>query len=322
MIRTSHVGSFPFDYRSGLPCRILRELREIGIDAPPYPQLRDFVEIYLEPLVEEGLIERRAGFYYADPEKLADAEPPEPRLAEAEESAGCREDIEWLRGPVTGVFTLASKIYVREGLGLENTLLTNKEVVTGFLKQYVLRAAKKLVGLGYNIVFFDEPILGVMVGRRRILYGYTAHEITGVYEEILGEISVEKGIHVCGSISPKLFEILTGINGLDIVNLEFYGSRKNLDRIDQALLERSGKKLAPGIASSKQPRIESVDEILGLLEKISEKAGGRIDLVSADCGFGGLKGMMPDDDLHEIVMGKLRNIVEAVRIYRERHGMG
>ena len=322
MIRTSHVGSFPFNYTPELPCRILRELREIGVDAPPYPQLRDFVEIYLEPLVEAGLIEKKAGFYYADPDKLIDAEPPEPSLAEAEEAAYCREDIKWLRGPVTGVFTLASKIYVREGLGLENTLLTNKEIVTGFLKEYVGRTAKKLVGLGYNIVFFDEPILGVMVGRRRILYGYKANEITSVYEEILGEINVEKGIHVCGSISPKLFEILAGINGLDIVNLEFYSSRKNLDRIDPGLLEKTGKKLAPGIASSKQPRIESVDELLGLLEAVAEKAGGRIDLVSADCGFGGLKGMMPDEDLHEIVLGKLRNIVEAVRLYKERHGMG
>ena len=313
MIRTSHVGSFPFTHRPGIVCRIMDELRRIGLDAPPYPQIRDFVEIYLEPLVETGLLEKRNGFYYADPDNLTGAEPPDPVLWEAEEAAGCRAGFKWLRGPVTGVFTLASKIYWGEGLGLENTLLAKKEVVKGFLARYVRRAAEKLVSLGYNIIFFDDPILGVMVGRRRILYGYSGEDIRELYTRIMEGLGVEKGIHVCGRVSNKLFRLLTSIEELRYINLEFHDSRRNLQVIDLEALEQGGKFLAPGIASSRRPTVEPVEEIRGLLEEVYMGAGGRVDLVSADCGFAGLRGALPEEDLWGIVLGKLKNIVDAVK---------
>ncbi len=313
MIRTSHVGSFPFTYKPGIICKIMGELRRIGLDAPPYPQVRDFVEIYLDPLVEAGLLEKKNGFYHADPDSLIGAEPPLPVLQEAEEATECREGFKWLRGPVTGVFTLASKIYWREGLGLENTLLAKKDVVRGFLARYVRRAAEKLVGLGYNIIFFDEPILGVMVGRRRILYGYGEEDIRGLYTNIMKGLPAEKGIHVCGRVSDKLFRLLTSIDELRYINLEFHDSRRNLQVIDPEALERGDKILAPGVASSKRPVVEPVEDIRGLLKEVYVRAGGRIDLVSADCGFGGLSGALPEEDLWGIVLGKLKNIVDAVK---------
>ncbi len=313
MIRTSHVGSFPFSYSPGLVCRIMDELRRIGLDVPPYPQVRDFVEIYLEPLVEAGLLEKRNGFYHANPDNLVGAEPPHPVLREAEEASGCREGFKWLRGPVTGVFTLASKIYWGEGLGLENTLLAKKEVVKGFLARYVRRAAEKLVSLGYNIIFFDEPILGVMVGRRRILYGYSEEEIRGLYNDIMAGLPADKGIHVCGRVSDKLFQLLTRIEELRYINLEFHDSRRNLQVIDPEALEQGGKILAPGVVSSRRPTVESVGEIQELLKIVYMRARGRIDLVSADCGFGGLRGALPEEDLWGIVFGKLSNMIDVVK---------
>lgn len=313
MIRTSHVGSFPFTYRQGVVCRIMNELRRIGLDAPPYPQVRDFVEIYLEPLVEAGLLEKRNGLYYANPDNLAGAEPPDPVLREAEEASRCRGGFKWLRGPVTGVFTLASKIYWGEGIGLENTLLAKKEVVKGFLARYVRRAAEKLVSLGYDIIFFDEPILGVMVGRRRILYGYSQGDIRELYTGIMKRLPVEKGIHVCGRVSDKLFRLLTSIEELRYINLEFHDSRRNLQVIDPEALEQGDKILAPGIASSRRPTVEPVEEIQELLKEVYMRARGRIDLVSADCGFGGLSGTLPEEDLWGIVFGKLSNIIDAVK---------
>ena len=61
--RTSHVGSFPLDYAKDLVERILVELHEIGLSVPPYPQMRSFIDIYLEPLAKRGVLEKRGVFY-------------------------------------------------------------------------------------------------------------------------------------------------------------------------------------------------------------------------------------------------------------------
>ena len=45
-MRTSHVGSFPLQNLR----KVMVDLYEIGLDVPPCPQMRDFVEIYIKPL--------------------------------------------------------------------------------------------------------------------------------------------------------------------------------------------------------------------------------------------------------------------------------
>ncbi len=320
MIRTSHVGSFPLPPSFENIERIVDDLYSIGLDAPPYPQLRSFINIYLDPLKDLGVLFERDGFYFLDdPEKLSLLEDYKPHVLEAEQTIeivrGGRYGFKWLRAPVTGVFTLASRIYLSRniGEGLKATLLARKDLIEP-MKTYVAKHLEYMSRLGYNILFIDEPVLGVIVGRRRILFGYTGEDIVETINTLFNKLSGEHGIHVCGRISPRLFKLLASVEKLDILNFEFHDSPTNLKVIDGELLVSSGKKLAPGIASSKKPVVEDIEELKQILLGTGERVDWRIDLVSADCGFGGLSVEGGDQwRAYRIGIEKLRNIVRVVK---------
>jgi len=318
-LRTSHVGSFPLDYSRENVDRIMKDLWSIGIDVPPYPQLRSFIDIYLQPLLNEGIIYSKNGFYYINFNQIDHIHKIKPKISEAEDAINAMIKynllFKWLRAPVTGPFTLASRIYVDDlSKGLYATLLGKKDFIMDALAPYIRSFVEYLVDLGYNVLFLDEPILGVIVGKKRIILGYNEEYIIDTINYILKGIRVEKGIHVCGRISDKLFKILAKIDSLDILNFEFYDTRENLEIIDHKVLEKNNKLLAPGIVSAKNPSIESLDEIKKLLEKIYRIANGRIDLVSGDCGFAGLRNALDNPlDSYRISIEKLMRIVAIVR---------
>lgn len=317
MIRTSHVGSFPLQHSIANLKRIINDLYLLGLDVPPYPQLRNFIEIYLEPLASSGIIEKKGGFYFSDKNRILSSEFPEPSIPEAQYMARILEaegySFKWIRGPVTGPFTLASRIYLEKDLtkGMASTALVVKEIVEKFAL-YTKSFIEYLAKLGFNVLFVDEPVLGVIVGRRRILYGYQDSEIISIIDKVFEDVPGEHGIHVCGRISPKLFNLLTQVENIDILNFEFYDTPKNIEIIDSSKLLDNGKKLAPGIVSAKKPQIESLDEVRKLLSKINEKASGQIDLVSADCGFGGLSVNNDREKAYIIGLEKLKTVIKAV----------
>ncbi len=318
MIRTSHVGSFPLQHNIDNLRRIINDLYSLGLDVPPYPQLRNFIEIYLEPLVSSGIIEKKGDFYFGKKNRILDAEFPDPSIPEAEYMIKLLKtegyDFKWIRGPVTGPFTLASRIYLEKDLtkGMASTSLTVKEIVEKFAS-YSRSFIEYLSKLGFDVLFIDEPVLGVIVGRRRILYGYQDSDIINIIDKVFEGIPGEHGIHVCGRISPKLFDLLTQVKNIDILNFEFYDTPKNIEIIEASKLINNGKKLAPGVVSAKKPQIESLEDVRELLLKINQKANGQIDLVSADCGFGGLSINNDREKAYRIGLEKLKIVIEAVK---------
>jgi len=318
-MRVSHVGSFPLDYSRDNVYRAMSDLWRIGVDAPPYPQLRSFIDIYLEPLVREGIVWREDGFYYVKLDRVEDVAGIKPCVPEAVDALEAIRELglgfKWLRAPVTGVFTLASRLYVEKDVsrGFYATLLTRKEIVEDILTRYIRSFVDYMVSLGYNIVFIDEPVLGVLVGRKRIALGYTEDYIVDVMEKVLRGLSVERGVHVCGRVSDKLFQLLLSIESINVVNLEFHDTPGNLEVLDKRMLEKYDKLIAPGIVSARKPVIEDPREIKDLLNKIIDKTGGRIDLVSGDCGFAGLKNALTDPlQSYYIAIKKLETIVNIV----------
>lgn len=323
---TSHVGSFPLEPFRGAEEKILSDLHAIGLDVPPYPQLRSFIDIYLEPLAKKELIEKKGNYYYADPKRLAEEKPPYVDVPEAKATTEVvrsrKLGFKGLRAPITGAFTLASRVYFdNPERGLRATMISKPDVVYTFFKNYVLGVVEYMVRLGYTLIVLDEPILGVIVGKRRILYGHTAESIREVLEEVYeyrgGALG---GIHVCGRISSRLFELLVEVNGLKVLNFEFKDTPENLEVISGELLEEYDKVLAPGVASAKKPVVEGYGETLNLLTKIYSKAKGRVDYVSADCGFSGLKGATGDPwEAYQIGLRKLETIVRVVRAFEEKN---
>lgn len=171
------------------------------------------------------------------------------------------------------------------------------------------------------MIVLDEPILGVIVGKKRILYGHTTESIKGVLEELYRyKGNALGGIHVCGRISSKLFELLVEVNGLSVLNFEFKDTPENLESIIGGLLEQYNKVLAPGIVSAKKPVVESYNETFDLLAKIYGKTKGRVDYVSADCGFNGLKGTTKDPwEAYRIGLKNLETIIKVVRDFEKKN---
>lgn len=110
--------------------------------------------------------------------------------------------------------------------------------------------------LDYNILFIEELVLGIIVGKRKILFDISKQEIIDAINYLFSKVPGEHSIHVCGRLSPKLFEILVKMNKLDILNFEFYDNPLNIESINPNLLEENNKVLAPGIASAKKSFIE------------------------------------------------------------------
>jgi len=219
-----------------------------------------------------------------------------------------------LRAPVTGAFTLASRMNVdpQKPPTVDNSVVALREYM-GLLVDYVRRHLEYMARLGYTVLFIDEPFLGVIVGRRRILLGYIEDDILDYISKVYGGLPGEHGIHVCGRISPRLFSILSRAEHLHILNFEFHDNPENTSSINPRQLLEAGKKLAPGVASSKKPRVEPVEEIVELLRRVGGLVDWNIDLVSADCGFGGLAVESGDpEEAYRIGLRKLENIVKAV----------
>lgn len=324
-MRSSHVGSFPLGYSFQNVRRVLEDLAFLGIDVPPYPQLRGFVDIYVSPLIEVGIVRRVEGFMRVVPDALNIQSLKNLRVPEAELSISFVRDsklaFDKLRAPVTGVFTLASRLYLSvNSTDLSSTMLTNKELVKDFLSEYVIEFVKYLTSLGYEIVFLDEPFLGLMIGSRKNLFNYSDDDIVEILENVAGASKeAEIGIHVCGRIHNRLLELLARVSRVRYLSFEFHDNPKNVEVLNKHVLEEHDKIISPGIVSSRIPEVENYNDVSELLKKVYEKSGGRIDLVSADCGFAGLRGSLGNEEKeYELSLSKIERVVRAVRVLKNQ----
>ncbi len=309
-MRTSHVGSYPLEHSPDNLRRAFLDTIDAGITVPPVPQLRPFTDMYLEPLVEMGHLEPIGGGKYR-PVDLH-GEPELPKLDEVERFLELADemnfDLSAVRLPLTGPFTLASRVEVGEG-GIFNSLLADKRVLFDFFVPYVSKIAEKMDSIGFGYVFVDEPVIGLLVGRR-ILFDYREEDIIESYERVFSGVRTEKGTHICGKLSPKLSDLLMKVP-VRFLSHEFFDSRSNLERFSRQKLEEADKVLSPGVVSAQSMEVEEREAVRDLLKELVERFGiERIDLVSGDCGFGGLKAAGPR--AYEVAIGKLRVIAEVV----------
>uniref|UniRef100_A0A7J3QDR1 Methionine synthase n=1 Tax=Ignisphaera aggregans TaxID=334771 RepID=A0A7J3QDR1_9CREN len=317
---TSHIGSFPLSYSINNIKRVLLDMIDIGLDVPPYPQLRSFIDIYLKPLEIFGLAVNKKGIYFSSQEKLLYSEIQAIDIPDAKTAMEIvRENnlkFKGFRAPITGVFTLSSRVYLADDIskGLQSTAIANIEIVDGFFKKYIYRVIDFVKDIGYNIIFFDEPSLTLIVGRK-ILFGWSEEKIIDILSSLAKRAyNSEVGIHICGSLNKKLFEIVIQVDGIKYYSFEFYSNPRNINVIDKSLLEKYDKIISPGIVSASKPIVESSNEASNILRKVYEAVNGRIDLVSGDCGFGGLKGVLGnEEDEYRIALGKLKVVVEATK---------
>jgi methionine synthase II (cobalamin-independent) len=158
------------------------------------------------------------------------------------------------------------------------------------------------------LINIDEPFFSVMLGRK-VLFNYDERFVIETLDTILAKASSLSAIHVCGTVTPLVKEVLLKSKA-DIVDHEFAGSPANIRAYTKDDLERSGKFLAYGCVSSVRPHVETVEDISASIRGALNAFGRRI-IVKPDCGFGGMFGI---PGAYKVALRKLENMVKAARI--------
>jgi methionine synthase II (cobalamin-independent) len=187
----------------------------------------------------------------------------------------------------------------------------SKPVVVRALAQVLGQSCRRLSELGFDLINIDEPFFSIMLGRK-VLFNYGEEFVIDTLDTILAEASGLSAIHVCGTVTPLVKDVLLK-SKVDIVDHEFAGSPANIHAYTKDDFERTGKFLAYGCVSSVKPQVESVEEISASIRSALNAFGHRI-IVKPDCGFGGMLGV---PGAYEVALKKLQNMVKAARVVAE-----
>jgi methionine synthase II (cobalamin-independent) len=315
-INTSTIGSFPLEDSVVNRRRCVEDLLNIGIDLPAYPQLLDIGRQFLNDLskynsgviLEEGRYKLKGQEIEQDVSPLG-LEPFFWTLRYLEE-IGAKEEFK-LKVPITGPFTLASYIETETGQFPFNTAVSKLELVRQLAR--ILSKVCKTVAKEASVISIDEPILGVIVGAS-VPFEYQEEDIYEIYNTLRKSCGPRfVGTHICGRISPRLANTLSRTE-LDFLSHEFHDTPENIDIYSPEELGESGKILSVGCLSSKNPRLESPKEILGVMEKFRDY--GENLIFTPDCGFRLLVVNGSKQIGYKIAIAKLRNMVEALRKFK------
>lgn len=292
---TATIGSFPLDDSERNRARILDDLIKLDIDFPNYPQLIEMGKQFLDD-IKNGVLPLGL-----EPLKWT---------TRYLEMKGLRNQVR-LKACLTGPFTLA--FYVKKETtahtgSLYNTMLADKGRVDEYAN--ILSETCKAYGKEAEMIFIDEPMLSLIVGRR-ILLGYTENDFIHTYNTLRNACgSVFVGTHVCGRISPLLANTLLKTD-IDILSHEFYGTPENFTVYTRRDLEAHDKTLAIGCLSAREPMVESIEDIKAIVEQSTEKYGKNL-IFTPDDGFGSLVVNGSKETGYKIALRKLQKLKKAL----------
>lgn len=307
---TSTIGSFPLTDNEYNRRRCLEDLIAIGIDYPAYPQLTDMGKQFLDDLTSQdsGITFYRGEYRVTRKEINVDVKPPglEPFLWAANyvEKRGLGVKI---KAPVTGPFTLASYIIINNGRGPADRAIADINLVEQIAQ--IISKTCNIISKRAEMISIDEPILSILVGLK-VMFNYGENKIKEVLDSIRNSCgNTLTGIHVCGKISLKLASILLETE-LDFLSHEFHDTPDNMQVYSPEDIKKSGKILSIGCLSSKEPTVESVDEITKFIRRFKEFDDCLI--FTPDCGFRNLIVDGSAEKGYYVAMKKLENMVKAV----------
>jgi len=346
---SSVIGSFPLDDFEPNRERCIEDQLKLGLDFPSYPQLTEMGPQFLDELVKHGSgIQSEKTRYKMNLKKIEYQGPPiglEPFLWTRNylQKKGLANIVR-LKVPITGPFTLASYIEIKPGVFPFNSavnIVCLKVPITGpfTLASYIeikpgvfpfnsavadLNLVKQVADVltksceeaskTASMISIDEPILSVLVGTR-IAFGYKEEDIVRIFDSLKKSCKDSiVGTHICGRISPKLADILLETE-LDYLSHEFCDMPQNIKVYSPKKVKEKEKMLSAGCVSTKNPRIESIDEILKTMKLFKEYKDSVI--FTPDCGFRKLLlGNLTKDEAYEISLRKIRNMVEALKKFK------
>ncbi|MFO8017488.1 MAG: uroporphyrinogen decarboxylase family protein [Promethearchaeia archaeon] len=329
---TTVVGSFPLDNTKENMIKAFEEQVNMGIDYPCYPQLVPMIDQFLDPLSERisSLNKSNNGDYILSGEFDI---PHEPFALEYgrfmvdffNERPYLKSMVKGTRACLTGPFTLASEILLNERLSKRVKPMIFKqpkaiglEWVVDNLATIMKKIGKAYSDIGVNIISMDEPILGLIIGKKSYLH--SEDYIIEKLNEAISGIDDLSSIHVCGRVSPKLRDILLQTD-IDIMDHEFRNNEKNFEIFRKEHIEDVNKYLAMGVLKTNiSPKdnaevkdyVEDIDFLRKFIQRGIDQYGKENLLIKPDCGFGSLKEVFGEERAYTIVIKKLNNMVLAV----------
>ncbi len=329
--QTTLVGSWPLDNTSKNMEKIFNDLIQIGIDYPCYPQLLSMTYQFLSPLSKTipQLEEIDEKFYLCAEFKT----PKEPIALEYGEfivdffkqHPDLKKSITGTKACLTGPFTLAFETILKDDIAKDLKPVIFEEPRAVLVDWIVDKFAEiiKQIGIAYSnmnidIISCDEPILGLLVGRK-ILF-HTEDFIIKTINKAISGIKGLSSIHVCGRISPYLRDLLLKTK-VKILDHEFSTNQENFKIFEKKHFQETDKFLAMGTVKSKfapilnkdiEDYVEKVDFLKKFIKKGIDLYGKDNLIIKPDCGFYPLK-VFGEKDGYEIAINKVKNMVLALK---------
>ncbi|MFX1599056.1 MAG: hypothetical protein ACFFB6_00510 [Promethearchaeota archaeon] len=329
---TTVVGSWPLSNTDDNMVKIFTDLIQIGIDFPCYPQLLSMTHQFLSPLSNIiSQLEETDGKFYLN----GDFEVPKQPIALEygnfigtffKERPHLRDLIKGTKACLTGPFTLAFETILKSDLakGIKPIIFEEpRAVMVDWIVDKFAEIIKK-IGCAYNdmgidIISCDEPILGLLVGRKVLFH--SEDFIIETIDKAISGIKELPSIHVCGRISPFLRDLLLKTN-VKILDHEFSTNEQNFNVFEKKHFQGTDKFLAMGTVESKfvpsqNKKINDYVEDIGYLKKFIskgiEKYGKDNLIIKPDCGFLPLGQTFGEKNGYEIAIRKVKNMVLALK---------
>ncbi len=329
---TTVVGSFPLENTEENMARAFEDQINMGIDYPCYAQLEKMNPQFLSPLskVIEPLEEEGGNYYLSSDFKI-----PDKRVALKygefiinflNERPYLRELIKGTKACLTGPFTLASEIILR-GESAKGVTPIIFEEPRGIMVDWIVdkfaeimkQIGKAYNDMGINIISMDEPMLGLLVGRK--VWFHSEEFIIETLNKALSGIKDLPSIHVCGKISPLMRDLLLQTD-VKIMDHEFSTNESNFKIFERRHFENTDKFLAMGSVQTNfspikdgelKDYVETIDVLKKFIRKGIDQYGQENLVIKPDCGFGALKGAFEENLAYDIVIKKLNNMVLSVK---------
>ena len=329
---TTVVGSLPLEDTPENMYKGFKDMIELGIDYPCYPQLKSMLSSFLDPLSEmiEPLKKQGHQFYldsdFKTPNKTIGLEYGNFIKDFFKAHPDLIKKILGTKACLTGPFTLASEIILRNSAADDVNPIIFNEPRAIMVEEYVEKLAeitrniaKIYNDMGINIISLDDPILSVIIGRKSILYDDDF--IIKILNKSISEIKNFSSIHVCGRISPRLRDILLS-SKINILDHEFCRNESNFEIFKKEHFENTDKYLAMGSVKTKiipfqngtiDDYIEDMNYLINHIKKGISLYGKDNLIIKPDCGFAPLRENFGEKLGYEIVLKKLKNMVLALQ---------
>ncbi|MEP7100170.1 MAG: cobalamin-independent methionine synthase II family protein [Burkholderiales bacterium] len=168
---------------------------------------------------------------------------------------------------------------------------------------------KDLFAAGADVVQIDEPYMQARPEKAR-QYGLAA------LNRALDGITGTTAVHICFGYAaiiherPSGYSFLPELAGCSCKQISLETAQSHLDCAALAALD--GKRLMVGCIDLSDPQVESVETIVERIERALPYVKAENVILAPDCGMKYLP--------RETAVGKLRAMVEAAKLLRQRHG--